>query len=304
MNLTARGYALLNDRLAPDIAVLEGGYSIERALPYVNVGIILAMAGIDYSNMREPDFDPAVLQRSTEITSYIEREVAMLYDFWENRNMRNFKTAGHRDFMSRAKHISCDTSGISEEQKETVKICRKCGELATIESTANLTRCVFAVIVPSLSCRDCRSLGEKIFEKTDRTNYDRVYFQDRHRNLYIMKQKNSSSLREELPRTQQYNCLSISGTALCKKISPKTRRLLPENDHDLSRINLILLLHFNLEDLAVLRSSDWVFHLHSFENYEFIILFDLVPDRNQHFCNGTRHGGFNFNCHSKLPPYN
>lgn len=57
MNFTARGYAELNHRLSPDIAVLEGGYSIEGALPYVNLGIILAMAGLDYSQVREPDYD-------------------------------------------------------------------------------------------------------------------------------------------------------------------------------------------------------------------------------------------------------
>ena len=44
---------LLNSKLAPDIAVLEGGYSVETALPYVNSrgGILMAMAGIDYSNL-------------------------------------------------------------------------------------------------------------------------------------------------------------------------------------------------------------------------------------------------------------
>jgi acetoin utilization deacetylase AcuC-like enzyme len=49
MNFCAQGYAALTEILQPDIAVLEGGYSIEGALPYVNVGIILAMAGIDYA---------------------------------------------------------------------------------------------------------------------------------------------------------------------------------------------------------------------------------------------------------------
>ena len=39
MRFTAQGYARLNEILAPDIAVLEGGYSIEKALPYVNVGL-------------------------------------------------------------------------------------------------------------------------------------------------------------------------------------------------------------------------------------------------------------------------
>ena len=42
MNFTARGYARLTELLAPDIVVLEGGYSIEGALPYINAGILLA----------------------------------------------------------------------------------------------------------------------------------------------------------------------------------------------------------------------------------------------------------------------
>ena len=59
MSFTAQGYAMLNQKLRPDIAVLEGGYSVETALPYINMGIIMAMAGIDFSNLREPDYDPA-----------------------------------------------------------------------------------------------------------------------------------------------------------------------------------------------------------------------------------------------------
>ena len=55
MQVTAQGYARLADKLKADIAVLEGGYSIESALPYVNTGIILAMAGMDYSKVVEPD---------------------------------------------------------------------------------------------------------------------------------------------------------------------------------------------------------------------------------------------------------
>ncbi len=62
--LTARGYAeimswavkaskeLCNGRL---VAVLEGGYSVEGALPYTNLGIIAAMAGYDISFIREPE---------------------------------------------------------------------------------------------------------------------------------------------------------------------------------------------------------------------------------------------------------
>ena len=54
MNFSARGYSILNARLKPDIAVLEGGYAVQNALPYVNVGIIMAMAGMDTSFVKEP----------------------------------------------------------------------------------------------------------------------------------------------------------------------------------------------------------------------------------------------------------
>ncbi len=61
--LTARGYAEmmrkavdLSERLCKGrlFAVLEGGYSVEAALPYTNLGIIAAMAGLDLSYIREP----------------------------------------------------------------------------------------------------------------------------------------------------------------------------------------------------------------------------------------------------------
>ncbi len=61
--LTARGYAEMMKRavnLAEKlckgrlVAVLEGGYSVESALPYTNLGIIAALAGMDISNIREP----------------------------------------------------------------------------------------------------------------------------------------------------------------------------------------------------------------------------------------------------------
>ncbi|WP_330217187.1 histone deacetylase family protein [Archaeoglobus sulfaticallidus] len=61
--LTARGYAeimreavRLSEKYCDGriVAVLEGGYSVESALPYTNLGIISAMAGLDISCIREP----------------------------------------------------------------------------------------------------------------------------------------------------------------------------------------------------------------------------------------------------------
>lgn len=71
--LTARGYAemmqevciladtICNGRL---VVILEGGYSVEGGLPYTNLGIIAAMAGLDLSAIREPDTLLEMLHRS------------------------------------------------------------------------------------------------------------------------------------------------------------------------------------------------------------------------------------------------
>ena len=47
----------MNALLNPHIAVLEGGYSIRGALPYVNLGICLALAGLPFEHVHEPDHD-------------------------------------------------------------------------------------------------------------------------------------------------------------------------------------------------------------------------------------------------------
>jgi len=75
MNFSASGYANLNARLKPDIAVLEGGYAVENALPYVNVGIIMAMAGMDTSFVKEPNYDRDCHQQTPEITRDVEQIV-------------------------------------------------------------------------------------------------------------------------------------------------------------------------------------------------------------------------------------
>ena len=58
MKLSAQGYAALTRLLNPHVAVLEGGYAIRGALPYVNLGICLALAGIDAGDVREPGWSP------------------------------------------------------------------------------------------------------------------------------------------------------------------------------------------------------------------------------------------------------
>jgi len=187
MRFSAQGYAELNKRLAPDIAVLEGGYSIEKALPYVNVGIILAMAGMDYSHVREPDYDPLTLRESDQIMRKIEKDAASIYKLWKERDSLKAKLVGEAGYARRRKNIYYDTDGIREQQEETVRICGDCGGLVMIDSVADTENRIFAVIVPGQSCAVCRRNGEDFFAGIDRGKYDRVYFQDRDRDIFLVK---------------------------------------------------------------------------------------------------------------------
>ncbi len=94
MSISANGYARLNDMLNPDIAVLEGGYSIESALPYVNTGIILAMAGLDYSNIHEPDYRPGMLRQDEDTNDYVAKVCDDVLNLWK------YKAQVQDDFRS------------------------------------------------------------------------------------------------------------------------------------------------------------------------------------------------------------
>ena len=187
MRFSAQGYATLNDRLSPDIAVLEGGYSIEKALPYVNVGIILAMAGMDYSHVKEPDYDPISLRESDEILRKIEKDAEEIFRMWKKRDTLKAKLVGDAQYIRRRKSIFYDTDGISEQQEETVRVCEDCGGLVTIDSVADTGVRIFAVIVPGQNCPACRQAGEEVFEKTGKGKYQQVFFQDRDRDIFITK---------------------------------------------------------------------------------------------------------------------
>lgn len=185
MRFTAQGYARLNEKLSPDIAVLEGGYSIENALPYVNVGIILAMAGLDYSHVREPDYNEAAVRQSAEISRYIEKEAAKIYDLWRNRESIRRNLIGNSRYVKRKKHIYYDTDGIREQQEETVRVCNDCGGLVVIDSFADTGNRILAVIIPGQSCPECRKEGELFYASTRKNQYSYVYFQDKDSDVFL-----------------------------------------------------------------------------------------------------------------------
>ena len=185
MNFSAQGYAALTSLLKPDIAVLEGGYSIEGALPYVNVGIILAMAGIDYSKVKEPNYDPDSIRQKPEITSYIKTLGEEILNNWEQRGKIEEKIRGAKELDERDRNIFYDTDSLHEKQKETIRVCSDCSGAIRIDSSSDRGSHILAIHIPRKACRDCKGLGYKWYDTADASKYDMIFLQDRTEDKYL-----------------------------------------------------------------------------------------------------------------------
>ncbi|MBF0514950.1 MAG: histone deacetylase [Desulfovibrionaceae bacterium] len=165
MNFSARGYAVLSERLGPHLAVLEGGYAIQGALPYVNLGIALALAGLDYSHVREPGFDPDKCRQSAKITEYIKEITPQIADFYFDPPKTPKTGRFEGETYIREKEIHYDTDNIHEDQTETLHLCGDCPGLLVIESRSTVNPPCLGVEIPALACPRCHDLGLRAFEE-------------------------------------------------------------------------------------------------------------------------------------------
>ncbi len=179
MQFSAQGYAKLTEKISPDIAVLEGGYSIEGALPYVNVGIILALAGIDYSSVKEPDYDRNMLKQSRESMEYIRKTCDQVMEYWEKAPSIKEKMLASGSIKERERTIYYDTDNILENQKEQIVLCKDCPGMYSIESWTDRGKRILAVHIPRKACSRCEDLGYKIYETSARKNLNLIFLQDR-----------------------------------------------------------------------------------------------------------------------------
>lgn len=189
MAITAQGYARLAEKLKADIAVLEGGYSIEDALPYVNTGIILAMAGLDYSKVIEPDIKAAPRGGSMDAMAYLKQLVAKQSALWRDREKLSREAmAKAGDFWQRRRHIYYDDSGIDEHQVQVQRLCRVCHGCLTIASEADgrhfTGKSAFAAVIPRHSCPRCRQEGyDAVLAKKKEGKYQHYFVQDQEKDL-------------------------------------------------------------------------------------------------------------------------
>lgn len=186
MNFTAQGYAKLSHILNPDIAVLEGGYSIEGALPYMNLGIILAMAGLDYSNVHEPDFDPEKLKQSMDITDYIKKVSEIVLDKWKNKDEEGKVKFKGIEIVKKSKQIYYDTDGIMENQVQHFKRCDHCSGVNWINSSSDSGYKILAITIPRDACSTCIDEAYDMYESPSPSLTNR-YLQDKVNDRYYEK---------------------------------------------------------------------------------------------------------------------
>jgi acetoin utilization deacetylase AcuC-like enzyme len=192
MNFSAQGYARLTEILNPDIAVLEGGYSIEGALPYVNVGIVLAMAGVDFSKVKEPDYEPDRMRQTPAVTDAIEKIGETVLTLWQQRSFIRDQLMQKTNPRQRTRNIFYDTDGIRESQNEQIRICQDCAGALRIESSSDRGVHILAVHIPRNACSQCRETGYEWYDRAGTDQFDMIFLQDRPEDRYHAKGKRAA----------------------------------------------------------------------------------------------------------------
>ncbi|MCJ7445975.1 MAG: hypothetical protein MUO26_15895 [Methanotrichaceae archaeon] len=95
------------------------------------------MTGLDYSYVREPEYDAGRFVQSEKMVTSIESTIDKLWDIWDQRDdMVQDALSELEDFYRRRKRIFYDTDMITENQEESVRLCEDCLGYKTISSTA------------------------------------------------------------------------------------------------------------------------------------------------------------------------
>lgn len=194
MRFTAKGYGLLTEKINPDIVVLEGGYAVESALPYVNMAVILALTGQDYSKVIEPEFKPSLVSETDEILLYTDKLINNVNKLWEDsKKVDKDRLFGKEKFTSRRKNIFYDTNFLSENQIEKVRKCDNCPGWVGIHTyleSGNYDGNSYCVSIPLYACEDCRNEAlEEYEEKCKDKKFDNVYLQDKKNDNYLLNRK-------------------------------------------------------------------------------------------------------------------
>ncbi len=166
MNCTARGYGKITDMIKPDLAVLEGGYSIEGALPYINMAIFLALAGEDYSGVIEPHKPTRSEIGGETFRTYLAKLKQQHDNIQPDWIIRRESFLPTGDWVYLEKNVFYDTDWFQENRKEYIRKCDSCGGTILMLSQ-NLTTFEKATLVriPFQACDSCEQAGYDLVEQ-------------------------------------------------------------------------------------------------------------------------------------------
>ncbi len=186
-------HARLTEMLQPDIVVLEGGYSIQNALPYVNLGLILALAGLDISGVKEPDFDAAHFRESEATQTYTRKLVQLQWDVWQRRhdllNERD-QIFGQDDQFTRTRQVHYDSDGLLETREEIFYRCKTCPGIWEIISSgkSNFSQNhIQGIHIPGIACESCHSKGHSLFQAIQNKNNQKIMLQDNRDDIFLVR---------------------------------------------------------------------------------------------------------------------
>ncbi|MDR3038171.1 MAG: histone deacetylase, partial [Candidatus Adiutrix sp.] len=177
MKITAHGYAALSEIIDPHIAVLEGGYSIKGALPYLNLAIALALAGLDWSRVAEPLPPAARLATSPKILDYIKRLAEEIHRRRRAPSAARGDSELEGDFWVRERSVFYDThplegdlegaggrvfGSLHERRRERLFNCGGCPGLLVINTRSEVSPPSTHIRLPRDPCPKCRELARRL----------------------------------------------------------------------------------------------------------------------------------------------
>jgi acetoin utilization deacetylase AcuC-like enzyme len=173
MNVSAQGYGKITELIKPDLAVLEGGYSIQGALPYINLAILLSLAGEDYSGIIEPQKPQRQEiggQAFRSFLSNIKRQHDNIKPSWVIKKDQSLPAG---DWIHLERNIFYDTDYFNEHRKDYIRKCNHCGGTVLVISERLPTFLKAALVrIPFEACDVCEQSGYdlvELYKKTEKT---------------------------------------------------------------------------------------------------------------------------------------
>jgi len=153
--------------------------------------LILALAGLDYSHLKEPDWLPDSSRQPQHVMEIIRQTVDQVRKLWDQRQQVDLRQIfGTGEFFTRQRPIYYDTDQIVEKQHEQIRLCTECSGWRVIVSEAlksyQVPVKIAVVIVPWLACNSCRvSAMARYRQLTAEADFDHVFYQDCERELFL-----------------------------------------------------------------------------------------------------------------------